>query len=386
MSVTKRLSNSLKGGSSMRLLLLTGAVLAVGAIYVLNMGGAPVPVSEIRGPVVDNPTVQGRDPVSPAMNEELADADEDRVQDALQTGASAMPTLRATEQESLDLAAAGPEDEPTVVERPKPPVIQRPVVTPPPAPTIPVAVQPMQQAPVVPLSERMATIAAPVYPAASVEYFADMADFAPPPAPSQTPGQSAAPVAVSAIQLPLPGTVLYAEMISEANSDSPGPVLAQIVQGPLTGARLIGSFETQRETLVVSFHTLTMGTDREGNQIDETIPISAYAVDAGTIGTGVATDVDYHLLQNIGITFAAAFAQGFGQAIAQSGQQIISNDNGTTVVNPTLTTQQQLLVATGTAAGAAGQSLNQLFGNRPITIKVKSGTGIGVFFLPSGAL
>ena len=39
------------------------------------------------------------------------------------------------------------------------------------------------------------------------------------------------------------GTVSYAQLLTEANSDVPGPIMVQIVSGPLAGARAIGSFE-----------------------------------------------------------------------------------------------------------------------------------------------
>lgn len=387
MSAISRVQNSLKGPSSRRLLIIGGIIILAGVLYYFyGMTPPATTPSSLPGVQVTSPTVQGERPVSQQMDEELATADQGRI-DAVQTSGagSVIPTIRATEQVGVDINEAPPVSEPPVIRRPEPPTIQRPTVTPPAIPAAPQPVAPVQQAQVVPISQGLAAIVPPAYPAASVEFIADVDAVrernAAPPAPSP-----ATPIAAptSSIQLPLPGTILYAEMLSEANSDSPGPVLAQIVQGPLSGARLIGSFSTQRDTLVITFNTLSLGTTRDGIEVNETIPIQAFAVDAATIGNGVATDVDYHLLQNIGITFAASFVQGFGEAIAQSGQQIISNDSGTTIVNPTLTTEQQLAVAAGTAAGAAGESLSNLFGNRPITVKVRAGAGIGVFFLSNG--
>src|SRR5690606_12018046 len=40
------------------------------------------------------------------------------------------------------------------------------------------------------------------------------------------------------------GTIEYAQLVTEANTDAPGPVMAQIASGPLAGARLIGSFQS----------------------------------------------------------------------------------------------------------------------------------------------
>jgi len=386
-NIRNRIAGSLQGSSSRRLLVVCGIVIAGALVYFFFLRPAPpVTPSSIRTPATGTPTVQGAVPVSPQMDRELSTADQTRISQAETRGTSALPTIRINDTETIDLAPAPAPAAPEVIQRPPAPVIQRPTVTPTPLPPAPAPVAPprLDDEPVLNLGATIGTLAQQSFPAASVAYYSEGLPPPAAPAPTQSAGGGATAAPASAIRLPMPGTILYAELISEANSDSPGPVLAQIVEGELAGAKLIGQFAVQRESLVITFNTLTMGTDRNGEEINETVGISAYAVDASNIGSGLASEVDYHLLQNIGITFASSFAQGFGQAIAQSGQQIVSTDSGTTIVNPTLSTQQQLMVAAGTAAGATGQTLNQLFGNRPITVKVKSGTGIGVLFLPSG--
>lgn len=180
---------------------------------------------------------------------------------------------------------------------------------------------------------------------------------------------------------PFPGTVLYAEMVSEANSDSPGPVLARIQQGPLTGATLIGQFKAGTETLVIDFRRMTVVKNEGGRQIAKTIDIEAYAVDADKLGTGLATDVDRHLFQKIALTAAMTFVQGLGNAVGQSGATVSRDQTGTTIAYPTLDTKQQLLVAGGQTAGQIGSIVQREFGNRPTTIKVRSGTPVGILFL-----
>lgn len=384
MSALSRLRESFKGSASRRILIVGGAIIVGGVAYVLfNNGAPPVPPSNIPQVPVTTPTVQGKQPVTQQMDEELATADQQRADAAVNAGGSAIPTVRATPTKSMDLSDAPPADTAPEITRPQPPVLSRPTIAAPaiPAPT-PVVQQ--QRFEARPIAEGLTLLTPPTYPAAKVDYYADPKNFLPPPLPVQAAAAAAAAGPESRIQLPLPGTILYAEMISEANSDSPGPIMAQIVQGPLSGARLIGSFQVQRETLVLSFNTLTLGVSREGDEVNETIPIQALAVDTATIGTGVSADVDYHLLQNLGIGFAAAFIQGYGEAMTQTGQTIVSDDNGTTVTNPALDAQQQLQVATGTALGSAGETIEELFGNRPVTVKIRSGAGIGVFFLPTG--
>ncbi|MCD8497284.1 MAG: hypothetical protein LRZ85_03895 [Alphaproteobacteria bacterium] len=52
------------------------------------------------------------------------------------------------------------------------------------------------------------------------------------------------------------GEIVYGQMITEANSDIPGPVLALISSGPLRGSRLIGSFNVVDDYLSLQFNTV----------------------------------------------------------------------------------------------------------------------------------
>ena len=49
------------------------------------------------------------------------------------------------------------------------------------------------------------------------------------------------------------GTVNYGQLLTEANSDVPGPIMAQIMSGPFAGARAVGSFQTKNDYLVLQF-------------------------------------------------------------------------------------------------------------------------------------
>jgi intracellular multiplication protein IcmE len=180
---------------------------------------------------------------------------------------------------------------------------------------------------------------------------------------------------------PFPGTVLYAEMVSEANSDAPGPVLARIEQGPLKGATLIGQFKAGQESLVIDFRRMTVVKNEGGRQVSKTIDIEAYAVNTDTLSTAVATEVDRHLFQKIALTAATTFVQGFGNAIGQSGATVSRDPYGTTIAYPTLDTRQQLYMAAGQTAGQVGSIVQREFGNRPTTIKVRAGTPVGIMFL-----
>ena len=47
------------------------------------------------------------------------------------------------------------------------------------------------------------------------------------------------------------GTIEYAQLVLEANTDAPGPVLADIMSGPLAGSKLLGSFTSTDDYLIL---------------------------------------------------------------------------------------------------------------------------------------
>lgn len=180
--------------------------------------------------------------------------------------------------------------------------------------------------------------------------------------------------------VPAAGTILYARMIGELNSDAPGPALATIVQGPLAGARIIGQFQTARAGLVIKFSTMTVPALDGSGTI--TTPINAIAVSASSLTSGMATSINDHMLSNLAVTFVAGFAQGFGQVLSQSGSTTTTTGTGLAIIsNPALTLPKELAAAGGTAAGAAGGLFQQLYGNRPPTIKLAAGTPFALVFM-----
>lgn len=183
-------------------------------------------------------------------------------------------------------------------------------------------------------------------------------------------------------RLPLPGEILYAEMVSRANSDSPGPVIARVLEGPFTGATVIGTFSVAQEALVIRFNSMTIRETLDGEVINRNVPINSVAVDTEHIGTGLATDVDRHLFERIALSFATSFISGMGNAIANSGTTTISRSDGSSYTqNDTLNTREQVFVGAGEAAHEVGSILNEYYGNRPTTVIVESGTPIGLLFL-----
>ncbi len=174
------------------------------------------------------------------------------------------------------------------------------------------------------------------------------------------------------------GELTYAVLETAINTDEPGPVTATIVQGTLEGTKLLGKIEMGQNARKVGLHFTLASLPGQQNSV----VIDAWAVDPETARTALATKVDQHYLMRYGTFFAASFLGGFSDALLKGGQrqQLISNPLGTTVQQEPYTTQQLLLAGAGNIGKQAANSLAGLI-NRPATIMVNAGIGIGVLFM-----
>jgi intracellular multiplication protein IcmE len=379
---------------SRRSLLVIVVVFGLGAVlYFWKTSGTPTNTSNMRPIPQQGQTTQGGQPVSPTYKQALTEDDTRRAEEARKLGASSVPTIVMTPATTAAPPNPGgqaarlpgdmpPRQEPVVV-GPRPLTVAQ---MPPPPP----AVRPNNDQQSQALARTIGQMGDDKLPGAEVKYWIDTAKTATTAsvgASGQTPqilqenANQASQSANSALKPPA-GTVLYAEMLSEANSDAPGPVIARIQQGPLAGSTLIGKFQVAQDALVIQFNKMTVISNASGHQTVKTVDIDSYAVDTDKLGTALATDVDRHLFDKIAVTAATSFVQGMGQAVAQSGATVTQTAGvGTQVAYPSLDTKQQLLVAGGQTAGQIGQILQKEFGDKKTTIKVRTGTPIGVLFL-----
>jgi intracellular multiplication protein IcmE len=390
--IGKNLKSTVLG--SKKLLVFLGLLILVVIGYVLSSSPEPnVARSQVpSGGLGRDIPVQGVVENNPVYNTELDKNDSDVFDQAKATGATAIPTLRANPTQVSTPVLVTPEPTPAVpvIENPEPQITQQPILVQAPINNVPIVAPPNanriadNKARVDSMAKYMAEMRRPI-PTASVTTFGNPSDFI-----KEEPQQSASVAQTtsgtaqqqSKITLPLSGKILYAELVGRANSDVPGPVIAKVLQGEYAGATLIGSFKAAREHLVISFDKMTVETTANGEEINETISISAVAVDTSNIGTGLATSVDRHLFQKLAIGFTSAFAQGLGDAIGDKGSTTYNTSNGTiTTRNGDLNTEEQLLSAGGQAIAKGGSILDSEFGNRPTTIIVEGGTAIGVLFL-----
>jgi intracellular multiplication protein IcmE len=170
------------------------------------------------------------------------------------------------------------------------------------------------------------------------------------------------------------GTINYGQVLIEANSDVPGPVLVQLVSGPLAGARLIGEFRVQNDQfLVMAFRSIVV----DGlNQ-----PVNAIAIDPGTTLPGVASEVDNRYFSRVLLPAAARFLEGVGAAIAEDTETTVTV-SGDTVIQEQEALDFEQEIGRGAEEGfgeIADFMVDEADAIRPL-VRVARGTPVGIFF------
>ncbi len=169
------------------------------------------------------------------------------------------------------------------------------------------------------------------------------------------------------------GTIEYAQLITEANTDAPGPVLAEIMSGPLKGSRILGTFAKQEDFLVLNFSTVVIDGVSTSAQ--------AIALDPQTANPGIVTEIDRRYFSRIILPAAAAFVEGLGSAMAKSSSTTVTI-KGETVAQDTedLDTDQEIAKGIEEAASKTSELIDEKAGKIRPLIKVHAGTPIALLF------
>lgn len=189
---------------------------------------------------------------------------------------------------------------------------------------------------------------------------------------SAVQAKSQNPTAAKTPPIIMAGTIAYAQTLTEANSDVPGPILAEVASGPLVGGRAIGTFSVADDKLIIQFNRVIKD--------DKEYAINGIIMDPSTTLTAMSTGVNRHYLQRVFLPAAADFIRAYAQAVSQQDTQVVVN-NGTVVSE----TQRDLSGKEEAfqALNVAGQRVSTFVGqeaNRPITVKLAMGTRIGILF------
>lgn len=380
-----------------------GLAVIVGGLIMFTGEEDKLPPSAIRAGNIVSDT-PGQD-VDPAMEEALKEKNKQFAENAVRTGTSAIPVPIGGAREPIKLPTeeGGGDEDPlekwrkAAEARKKkdetPVTSAAPVSLPPPPP--PPAPDPEGVAELAQLmAEQMAQIIGGMTPKASAlltitdpSYIEDIikekaaeaatvlgADGAAA-VDGAIEGASSGGTAEKDVKLVIPaGTVVYAQLLTEANSDVPAPILAAVLSGPLSGGRAIGGFEVAEDHLILRFNTIVKGEDHYS--------VDTVALDTNTTLAGLATDIDRHYFSRVIIPAAAEFISGFGEAYADSGNTTVSVSGDTVVeTEADLDIQQELAKGFQSAADSVSEAIEEDFGDRPTTIRVETGTPMGLLFV-----
>jgi YD repeat-containing protein len=170
------------------------------------------------------------------------------------------------------------------------------------------------------------------------------------------------------------GTVMFGVLTTAINSDEPGPILGKIIVGKFKGGTVIGTMTNEGQKVLLTFNTLNMPN------VPTSISINAVAIDPCTARTAFASCTNNHYLMRYGSLFASAFLQGYGQAFLTSGQTVVSTGLATATTTPDLSPAAKVWAALGNVGTRYSAVLGNVF-NTPPTVRVYSGTAMGLLFL-----
>jgi len=170
------------------------------------------------------------------------------------------------------------------------------------------------------------------------------------------------------------GSIMFAVLDTAVNSDEPSPVMATIVDGPLKGAKLLGGLQLVGKKVVLSFQTINLPA------MEKSTSVNAVAIDPETARTAVATDVNSHYMLRYGTLFASSFMSGMAKAIADSGSSTMVTPIGILQTNDSYDTNEKIAIGMGEVGKQYAQTLRKNF-TTPPTVKVASGTGLGILFM-----
>lgn len=157
-----------------------------------------------------------------------------------------------------------------------------------------------------------------------------------------------------------------------ANSDVGGPVILELVNGPLRKHRMIGKFERKEEWLRMEFSSLV--------GLKDPVKINAIGLDMETVLNAVGGDVDYHTFYRYGWWGFGTVLSAIGKAAERNAdtQTIFVGDN--VVQDSKSDTSRELKMALGDLGQSIGDVMKDRI-NRPLTVSVDVNQLVGVVFM-----
>ncbi len=171
------------------------------------------------------------------------------------------------------------------------------------------------------------------------------------------------------------GTILFGVLDTAVDSDYPDtPVMVTIIEGKFKDAKLIGklSLAQNGEKVSLNFNLMDMDDWLSAKTVN------AFAIDPDTAKTVMASEVDRHYLERYGYIMATSFLTGYSKAITNQGTST-TGIFGTSTNTPALSPGNKLAVGLGQIGTSLAQDAQQKV-NRPPTVKVVAGVGLGILF------
>lgn len=374
--------------------ILAAFAFLVGGVILFGGSKDDLPVSRVASSR-DITEAPGTAETTEAFRQNVQEQNVERTEEAMRTAGSSVPTPVNPPKGTLPLQFEEPEEEDPLerwrrmqedrIRQQQVEAIEEapPIDAPPPEDTRTPAINALAQA----MSQQMESVLAnqeikgpALQPVASLGYLEGLAEKERLRREAELEARRQAVTATTeeGIDIIIPaGTIEYAQLVTEANTDAPGPVLAQILTGPLRGGRLIGTFTSTSRFLTLNFNTVVLdGVDYAADSV---------AIDPDTTLPGVATEVDNRYLKRVLLPGAAAFIEGLTEAIAESDRTTIqiNNSDGSSSTTTEGTSDNDQEVASGIAEAGEelGEILDEIADETEPLIRVAAGTPIGVLFV-----
>jgi intracellular multiplication protein IcmE len=171
------------------------------------------------------------------------------------------------------------------------------------------------------------------------------------------------------------GTMFYATLDAEINTDDGADVIATIRGGSWDGSKLIGKLTKGNNNVGVLFSVMAPQDERP------TMSINAVALREEDAKMGVAENIDRHLLGRYSALFVSSLVSGAGRVYQQAQGTTAYLGNGTIMQQTTSPDDRQVIgSAIGEVGTQIGQEIRKDF-NKPTTYRTPAGHGLGIFFM-----
>lgn len=170
------------------------------------------------------------------------------------------------------------------------------------------------------------------------------------------------------------GKIYYGQTLLEANSDVPNVVLVRIVSGPLKGWKLMGSFSVMDDIEMLAI-TFNIAVNDEGKQLG----VNAVMLNPETSLPAMRTDVDHRYLRRILLPAAAAFIEGYAEAIGETETEVIIVGESAVTTEDEPSDGEEVALGIAEMGADIADIIDDL-GDVPVRIKIDAGTPIGIFF------